>query len=717
MKGIVKIDRRDFLKISAMAGGGLLLGVYLPDHPQVLAGPPLQPNVFVRIDPNETVAIWVGKADMGQGVRTSLPMIIADELNADWSKVEVIQADAHPSKYGRQNTVGSGSVRGGAWNLLRRAGATGREMMRLAAANRWSVPVDECRTENGRIIHGSSGRSLSYGEVTDDAATLEVPENPRLKDPAEFTLTGNNIPQVDTPDKVTGKAEFGIDVRVPGMLFGTVVHPPVFGGAVGSFDASKAMAVPGVRDVFQISSGIAVVADNTFAAFRAAGLLDITWDNGSFSSSSEDIFDGFDRLMVGDGAVATDEGDVEAVFSGEARAIAGSEYEAPYLAHATMEPMNCTADVREDSCEVWAPTQNPQGTQGTASRISGVPSDKVTVHVTHLGCGWGRRSRTDFVEDAVETSMKAGAPVQVTWTREEDMQHDFYRPAALVRFDGAVDDEGRALAFRSRIVAQPVGGGGSRGRGGGGVDRNSVDGIANMMYTFPNTFIDYRRPTLTVPTGHWRAVGPTQNTFFLEGFVDEMAHLGERDPYEFRRELLIRHPRGLRVLDAAAAKAGWGSPLLAGRARGIGIVQNKGSVVAHVAEVSIANGRPRVHRVVCAADCGQIIHPGIVEAQMVGSVVAGLTMALYNEITLEGGRVVQSNFHDYKMLRIDEMPEVEVEILESGEGPGAVGEPGVPPIAPALTNALFVLTGKRIRKLPIQAEDLIRAPSMQQAQG
>ncbi len=697
MSEILKLDRRDFLKLSALAGGGLLLGVYLPDHPWELTGPPLQPNVFVRIDPGGTVFIWVGKADMGQGVRTSLPMIIADELDADWDTVEVVQADAHPNKYGRQITVGSSSVRRGAWLPLRKAGATAREMLKQAAATRWGVDAAGCRTERGRVIHVASGRALSYGELSEAAAELPVPPDPKLKDPSEFRLIDTNLPQVDTEEKITGRAIFGLDVRPPNLRFATVVHPPVFGGAVGGFDATKARRVPGVTDVVRVSSGVAVVADNTWAAFQGAKALEIQWEHGDFSMSSADISASFARLAQQKGAVARNDGDVEATMRQAARRLEAT-YEAPYLAHATMEPMNCTADVRGDRCEIWAPTQNPQGTQGTAARLTGLPSERVTVHVTHLGCGWGRRSRTDFVQDAVETSMKVGAPVQVVWTREEDMQHDFYRPAAYCRFEGGLDSAGRAIALRSRIVAPPI-----IGRGGSGVDRNAVDGVANVPYAFPNFFVDNVRSDVPVPTGHWRSVGVSQNTFFVESFIDEMAQAAGRDPFEFRRTLLGAHPRARRVLEVAAEKAGWGTALPTGRARGIALVENKGSIVAQVAEVSLRDGRPRVHRVICAADCGQVIHPGIVEAQMVGSVVCGLTAALYGEITIEGGRVEQSNFHDYPMLRLEEMPEVEVHIVDSGEPPGGVGEPGVPPIAPAVTNALFALTGTRIRKLPIPA--------------
>ena len=700
MSEITKLDRRDFIKLSAFAGGGLLLGVYLPDHPWELTGPPLQPNVFVRIDPSGTVMIWVGKADMGQGVRTSLPMIIADELDADWSAVEVIQADAHPNKYGRQITVGSSSVRGGAWLPLRKAGATAREMLKQAAASRWGVDATQCRTEKGRVIHIASNRTLSYGELSEAAAELPVPDSPRLKNPSEFRLINTDIPQVDTEPKISGKATFGLDVRLPNLRFATVVHPPVFGGSVGDFDATQAHSVPGVSDVVEISSGVAVVASNTWAAFQGAKALKINWDNGAFSMNSSDISAHFAQLAQQEGAVAQSDGDVDAALRGAAQRIAAT-YEAFYLVYATMEPMNCTVDVRADRCEIWAPTQNPQGTQGTAARISGLPSERVTVHVTHLGCGWGRRSRTDFVQDAVETSMKVGAPVQVVWTREEDMQHDFFRPAAYCRFEGGLDAEGRATALKSRIVAPPI-----IGRSGSGVDRNAVDGVANMPYTLPNFHVDNVRSNVPVPTGHWRSVGVSQNTFFIESFIDELAHAAGRDPYEFRRELLSQHARARRVLEVAADKAGWGTPLPSGRARGIAIVENKGSVVAEVAEVSLREGGVRVHRVICAADCGQVIHPGIVEAQMVGSIVCGLTAALYGEITIEAGRVKQSNFHDYPMLRIAEMPKVEVHIVDSGEPPGGVGEPGVPPIAPALTNALFALTGARIRKLPIRAEAL-----------
>ncbi len=702
MTDILKLDRRDFLKLGAITGGGLVLGVYVAAR-RLPAGASvsLQPNAFVQVATDGRVRIWVAKAEMGQGVRTTLPMIVADELDADWSTVEIVQADAHPSKYGSQMTVGSRSVRSGAGMALRSAGAAAREMLVAAAAAQWGVAVAECRTEKGLVKHDASGRSVSYGGVAERAAALSVPERPRLKDPSQFTLIGKPVPQVDTADKVTGRAGFGIDVRVPNMLYATVVHCPVFGGSVKGFDGTRARTVPGVKHVVQVSQGVAVVAEQTWAAFQGAKALKITWDSGSFSMGSRDISNRLVELADGTAAVARQDGDCESALRQAAKRVTAT-YELPYLAHATMEPMNCTADVRGDRCEVWAPTQSPQGTQSAAARITGLPVERVTVHVTYLGCGWGRRSRTDFVQDAVETSMKVGAPVQVLWTREEDMQHDLYRPTAYYKAEGGVDSNGRISALKLRVVATPI-----RGRGGrGGVDRSGVDGAANTPYGIPNILVDNVQLHLPVPTGHWRSVGPSRNAFVVESFIDELAHSAGRDPLEVRLELLSHHPRLRHVLEVAAKHAGWGTPPPTGRARGIGLVENKGGLAAQIAEVSLEGDRVRVHRVTCAFDAGRIINPKIAEAQIVGSVVTGLGAALYGEITLEGGRVAQSNFHDYPMLRISEMPEVSVHIVESTEEPGGVGEPAVPPTAPAVTNALFALTGKRIRKLPITLTDL-----------
>ena len=694
MSAITKLDRRDFLKLGAIAGSGLLLGVRVPERSASGSAAPFAPNVFLRVDPNGDVTIWLARSDMGQGVRTALPMIVADELDADWSRVRVVQADAHPDKYGRMMTVGSTSVRGGAWMPLRRAGASARAMLVAAAAARWNVPASELTTENGRVMHAASRRSAGYGELAEEAATIPVPAQPKLKDPSQFKLIGTRTALLDTKDKATGKAVFGLDARTAGMLYATVVHPPVFGAKVSSVDDSKARAIPGVRHVVQVSQGVAVAADNTWAAFQGARALVIAWDNGSFAMSTPEISAQLARLSDGPTIEAKKAGDATAALASATTRVQAM-YEAPYLAHATMEPMNCTADVRRDRCEIWAPTQNPQGTQSAAARLTGLPVDAVTVHVTNLGCGWGRRSRTDFVEDAVETSMKVGAPVQVLWSREEDMQHDFYRPAAHVRLEGTVDANGRVNALRVRVAAQGIG-------GGRGVDGPAVTGFTDLPYAIPNVHVGYARAELAVPVGFWRSVGPSQNTFVLESFLDELAHAARRDPFEFRREMLSEHPRLKHVLEVAAERSGWGTKLPAGRARGIALLDDRGSLVVEVAEVSVEGNRVRVHKVTCAADCGQIIHPGIAEAQLSGSIVAGLTAALYGEITIEKGRVKQANFHDYQMLRMREMPDIRVHIVANHEEPGGVGEPAVPPLAPAVTNAIFALTGKRVRKLPIR---------------
>ncbi|MGH7500350.1 MAG: molybdopterin cofactor-binding domain-containing protein [Longimicrobiales bacterium] len=701
MTTIAKLDRRDFLKLGAVAGGGLFLGVYVPDARASAQGKAatFAPNAFVRIDPDDTVTIWVAKAEMGQGVRTSLPMIVADEMDADWSRIRILQADAHPDRYGRMTTVGSSSVRNGAWTPLREAGAAAREMLLAAAAARWGVGAMDLRTENGRVLHDGTGRSATYGELSEAAAALPVPAQPQLKSPGAFRLIGKRIPLVDTHAKVTGQAGFGTDVRVPGMLYATAVHPPVFGDTVASFDATRARAVPGVRDVFQLTQGVAVTATNTWAAFQGAKALDITYARGGFAMNSDEIFRHFREVAEQHGSEAAAEGDVAGALGTAVHRITAT-YEAPYLAHATMEPMNCTADVRADRCEIWAPTQSPQGTQSAAAELTGLPIEAVTVHVQYLGCGWGRRSRTDFVQDAVETSKQAGAPVQLLWSREEDMQHDFYRPAAHVRMEGGVDGAGRVQALNIHVVAPPFGG------GRGGVDRNAVAGLVNQPYDITNLRVTYVRPDVAVPVSYWRSVGPSQNCFFLESFIDELAHAAGQDPVEFRRVMLDGTPRLRHVLEVASERAGWGSPPPAGRGRGVALVIDKGGIVAQVAEVSLGAGRVRVHKVTCAMDCGRVIHPGIVEAQVVGSIVGGLSAVLYGEITIETGRVKQSNFHDYPMLRIDEMPEVEVVLVESEEEPGGAGEPALPPTAPAIANALFALTGTRVRRLPIRSASL-----------
>jgi isoquinoline 1-oxidoreductase beta subunit len=696
MTDLIKLTRRDFIALGVAAGGGLAIGTWLPGQRRPAGAAPLEPGAFVRVDPDGKVTIWMARAEMGQGVRTALPMIVADELDADWERVTILQADAHPDRYGRQMTVGSSSVRSGAWTRLRQAGAAAREMLVAAAAARWGVPADQCRTERGAVLHPASNRRLEYGTLAEAAAGLPVPREPRLKTPDQFRLIGTRVPQVDSADKAMGKVTFGTDVRRPGMKFATVIHSPVFGGKLVSVDSSPAKAITGVRQVVEIPTGVAVVANNTWAALEGARVLQPKWETAGFTLSSNQLSAQFAELLNRPGAVAVDQGDAAAALASAARRVEAT-YEVPLLSHATMEPMNCTAEVRADRCEIWAPTQNPQGTQSAAARLTGLPVEKVTVHVTNLGCGWGRRSRTDFVEDAVETSKKVGGPVQVLWTRQEDLRHDFYRPAAACRFEAALNGDGKVTAVTARIASTPIGGRAE------GVDRNGVDGIANSPYRFATLWVESHPVGLPVTIGHWRSVGVSQNTFFLESFIDELAHAAGRDPVELRRELLRENPRALAVLNLAAEKSNWGSPLPQSRARGIAIVEDKESVVAEVAEVSVAGDRLRVHRVIAACDCGQIIHPGIVEQQITGAIVGGLSAMFHERITLENGAVKQANFNDYPLLRIDEAPAVEVHIMPSTGAPGSVGEPGLPPAAPAVANALFALTGRRVRTLPVES--------------
>ena len=675
-----------------------MMSVYLPGKPRFksAASDSFEPNVWIKISPDNKVIITLAKSEMGQGVKTALPMIVADELDADWQNVAVVQADAHPDKYGGMMTVGSRSVRGGAWMRLRETGATAREMLVSAAAKRWGVDSASCRTENSSVYHDASNRSMTYGNLISDASGQKVPKKPQLKDPSKFRYIGKSIPQIDTPDKVSGRTVYGMDVRLPGMLYATVVHPPVFGASVKSIDDREAKKIAGVKKVFQVSLGVAVVAKSTWAAFKGARSLHIEWDNGDFSMDSKDISKSFRDLARNKGVVARNDGNAEKAMKTVERRLEAI-YEVPYLAHATMEPMNCTALVKRDHCELWAPTQNPQGSQRTAAKLTGFSNDQVTVHVTQLGCGFGRRSRTDFIQDAVETAMKVDAPVQVVWTREEDMQHDYYRPATYNILEAGLDKAGEPVAWNHRVVAPPIG----RRGGPNSLDRSSVNGASNLPYDISNIFVDYCRSDIPVPVGHWRSVGPSQNTFITESFIDEVAFAAGKDPFEYRRKLLKNQPRLLNVLEIAAEKSSWGGKLPKGLARGISIVEDKGSICAQVAEISIENSQVKIHRVTCALDCGQVIHPGIVKSQTVGSVVYGLSAALYGEITISKGKVAQSNFDDYPLLGIHEMPKVDVYLVDSQEEPGGAGEPAVPPAAPAVTNAIFALTGQRIRSLPI----------------
>ena len=694
------MDRRDFLQVTGAVG--LTIAFRIPSRRGVA---PFAPNAWLRIGTDDRVLVIVDRSEMGQGVTTALPMLLAEELEADWTKIRFEFAPADKAYinqlFGIQGTGGSSSVRA-AWKPLREAGAQARTMLIAAAAAQWGVEPASCRAEAGAVIHAATNRRLTYGALVPRAAALPVPANVPLKDPKDWRIAGKPTKRLDTRFKVNGTAQFGIDVRVPGMLTALVARSPVFGGKVASFDATAAKAIPGVRHVVQISSGVAVVGDGYWPAKQGRDALKVTWDEGPVAQvSSASISSLFAQRATQDGAVARHDGDAVAALAAAAQRVE-AVYEMPFLAHATMEPMNCTAHVRADGVDIWAPTQNQTGVQMVGGQIGGVAPEKVAVHTTYLGGGFGRRFELDFIMEALETSKAAGAPVKVIWSREDDIQHAQYRPANYHQLRAGLDANGQPVSWTHRIVAPSIMARMFPQTVKNGLDGEAVEGGVGMPYAIPNVHVDYQLTDTGIPVGFWRSVNNSFNSFAVEGFVDELAAAAKQDPYEYRRALLANAPRDRGVLELAATKAGWGTPLPAGRSRGIAVYKSFESFAAQVAEVSVSpEGDVRVHRVVCAIDCGLHVNPSTIEAQMQSGIVYGLTAALKGAITIENGRVTQSNFHDYQMLRLAEMPVVEVYIVPSTEAPGGVGEPGTPPIAPAVCNAIFAATGKRIRRLPI----------------
>src|SRR5438552_9658528 len=705
------LTRRTFLKVSA-AGGALLVGGYVPGLRQTStaeAAGALEPNVWVKIGADDTITIMLSQLEMGQGVMTSMPMLLAEELDVDWNKIKTEWVPADP-KYGNPNfggaqlTAGSNSVRG-MWRPLREAGGTARAMLVTAAAKDWSVAENTCSTEKGEVIHKATGRRARYGSLVDKAAALPVPKDVSLKDPKDFRLLGKTMPRLDIPEKVNGRAVFGIDVKRPNMLIARVVRCPVFGGKVATFNADKSKAVAGVRHVVQISNGVAVVADNYWAASKGAQSLDVKWDEGALANlSSADIVKKYAALAEQPGKIARNNGDAPAAMKGATRTFE-RVFEAPFLAHACMEPMNCTADVRSDQCDVWVPTQGQTASHQAAIAASGLPANAVKIHTTYLGGGFGRRGEADFVTDAVETSKAVGKPVKVVWSREDDIQHDFYRPVTYVRMWGALDASGKPAAFMQRIVQQSL----MKRLGSlppNGVDFISVDGSASLPYDIPNIRVEYTETDPGIPYGFWRSVGASVQGYVVEAFIDELATTAGRDPYQFRRDLLSKAPRHRGGLDLVADKSGWAKPLPAGHARGIAVMEAFGSIVAQVAEVSVTNGAVRVHKIWCAVDTGWVINPDTIKAQMEGGTLYGLTAALKGEITIQNGSVRQHHFNDYQMIRHNDAPEVEVHIVPSTETPGGIGEPSTAIAAGALVNAIAAATGKRVYKLPLRADQL-----------
>ncbi len=715
-----RIARRDFLKTTAAVGGGLCIAAYVPE----LAARPVSnatanatvfaPNAFVRIAPDDTVTVISNHSEMGQGIYTSLPMLLNEELEADWSKIKIEAAPVdsvyNHTLYGVQMTGGS-STTPSEWERFRKMGAMARVMLIDAAAQKWGLPASECHVEKGVVIHAASGKNATYGSLADAASQLKPPANIPLKDPKQFTLIGKPTRRLDTPSKVNGTAQFGLDVRLPGMLFAVVARPPVFGARVASFDPAEALRIPGVRAVEQIPSGVAVVADRFWPAKLAREKVKITWDEGENAKlSTSQMFADFSKQSASPGNIAKKTGDPAAALASAAKTIT-AEYDVPYLAHAMMEPLNCVVDLHADSCEIWTGTQFETVDRANAAQVAGLPPEKVQIHTTLLGGGFGRRANpaSDFVVEAVHVAKIAKAPVKVVWTREDDLAGGWYRPMWHDRFTAGLDAQGNPIAWTHTIVGQSI----MQGTPfepytiKDGVDSTSVEGAADLLYGIPNLQVDLHSPKIGVPVQWWRSVGHSHTGFSVEGFFDELAHAGGKDPYELRRKLLANQPRMSAVLQLVAEKAGWRKPLPPGRGRGIATHFSFDSYVAQVIEASVdKDGAVRVHRVVCAVDCGRTVNPNIVKAQMEGGIIFGLTAALKTEITLENGRVQQHNFHDYPMLRMFESPEIEVHIVPSEQNPTGVGEPSVPPVAPALANAIFAATGKRVRRLPIRASDL-----------
>jgi CO/xanthine dehydrogenase Mo-binding subunit len=728
------VSRRGFLG----AAGALVIGLALPGCQPARPAAALaartgefMPNAWLRIGPDDRITFVLDRVEMGQGTMTSHVTLLAEELEVDPRTIHVEHASAgheydNPS-LGFQVTGGSNST-ASSWEPLRRAGATAREMLRRAAAERWNVPIESCAAVDGAIVHAASGQKARYGALTREAARLPLPEGVALKPPASFRWIGTAIGRLDARAKVDGSAVFGLDVKVEGMLFAVVLRPPVAGGRLVSFAAEEARALPGVVDIYAVPSGIAVVADRSYRARTAAARVTVTWDAGPLGSlDSAALAASYAARARKPAPKVRHDGNFPEA-KARAKQVVRAEYAVPYLAHATMEPMNCTAHVTRERCEVWAPTQSAGLARELIQKEIGLPYEAIEIHTTFLGGGFGRRLQQDYVIEAVHVSRKLGRPVKVVWSREDDLTHDFYRPASHGLLEGTLDEQGRLTGWFHRIVGQSIvaqigkswvnailpgtmpqalkvlmGRTASALYEGGAIhDASSSEGAADFAYAIPHLQVEYAQVEPGVPVGFWRSVGNSENVFIVESFLDELAHAAGRDPYTFRRELLAGSPRHLATLDLAASRAGWGTPAPPGVFRGIAQCKCFGTHAAQVVEITVEGGALHVTRVVAAVDCGRVINPDLVRAQVESSIVFGLSAALRQQITLAKGQVQETNFHQFGLLRMHESPRVEVHLMPSEEPPSGVGEPGLPPLAPALGNAIFAATGRRVRSLPIE---------------
>ena len=706
----MNMNRSSFLTASALAGGGLLLDFSLPMTARraeaATAATPI--GAWIKISPDNIVAIYAPQSEMGQGVMTSLPMLVAEELDADWSRV-IVDAPQVDKAYNNppfqtMATGGSSAIRG-FFMPLRQAGAGARAMLVSAAATQWNVPASELRTEKSMVYHDASKRSASYGSLATAAAAIAPPTKVDLKPREAWTIIGKKIARVDTPAKVQGKAGFGIDVRVPGMVYAAIRHAPMFGSTIASIDATPIKAFKGPHHVLNLKTATVVVSDRYYRAKKAVEALKITYTGGDETLNSAKIEAALRAGMNDKPVIAASVGDAAGVLASASKVVS-AEYHAPYLAHATMEPMNCTASVTKTSCEVWAPSQAPGPLAGLAAKMTGLPPSAIKIHTTFLGGGFGRRFNLDFAAEALQISMMIAKPVKLVWSREEDIQHDCFRPTSLTQLKGALDASGNLIAWQQRIVTPSIVVSnpqlGFPAPPPDKPDSFSVEGCADKKYAIPNFTVSTVMKNFAVPVFFWRSVGNSQNGFFFESFMDEMAHAAGKDPVEFRRPLLAKEARHLNVLEMVAKLGDWGKALPKGYGRGIALHESFGSIVGEVAEVSVDTKKKiRVHRVSCVVDCGTYVNPDTVEAQMQSAMIYGLTAALYGEITIDKGRVAQNNFYDYPMVHLAEAPHMDVQIVQNTEIPGGVGEPGTPPLAPAVANALFAATGTRVRSLPL----------------
>ncbi|GBG12577.1 isoquinoline 1-oxidoreductase subunit beta [Novimethylophilus kurashikiensis] len=717
------LARREFLIATAGVGGGLVLGFLLPRvmGPQAKHGAetstfrtesrPFVPNAFIRVDPDGLVTLTVHKVEMGQGTFTSIPMLVAEEMDIDLAKVKLEQAPADDKKYadpilGSQVTGGSTSIRG-AWKPLREAGAMARILLLTAASKQWNVPLEECTTSGGMISHGKSGKTVSYGEVAGAAALLPIPQKVQLKDPQHYRLIGTPAKRLDTPSKVNGQAKFGIDAQVPNMKIATVAASPILGGKLTSVDDSKARSIKGVVQVVKLEDAVAVVADHMWAAKQGLAALDIKWDGGR--NASLDIKDIVGQLQeasnnqgrAAPGVVARSVGDFRKTFE-QSKHRFEATYQVPFLSQAGLEPMNCTVHVQPDRCDIWVGTQVPTLAQAGAMTLTKLPAEKIFIHNHYIGGGFGRRLDVDFINQAVAIAKQLPYPVKVVWTREEDMQHGIYRPYYYDKLSAALDDQGKPIAWSHRVTGSSVMSRWVPQMVENGLDPDAVEGARDPLYARDNLLVEYiRQEPPGIVTGWWRGVGVTHNMFMIESFIDELAHLAKQDPLAYRLSQIDHVPRAKAVLQLAADKAGWGGALPQNQGRGLSVQFAFGSYVAQVAEVEVGKDDIRVKRVVCAVDCGTVVNPDTVVAQMEGGIIFGISGALYDQITVKQGRVEQSNFDNYRVLRMNEAPVIEVHLIRNNEAPGGVGEPGTAAVAPAIANAVFAATGKRIRTLPL----------------